>query len=92
MSHEIVKAYIFEGNEYIDRDDSVELTWTEEGILEWLCERFSDYECDVDCDDMFVGDEPMPIRNTLDQVSEGVFQCVADAHDGGMIYIVRIYD
>ena len=92
MSDEIVNAYIFEGNEGIDDTCIFEVTWTTSGIHAQLCKMYTDYECDVDVGDMFVGCDPYPISDTIHKVGEGLYQAVADAHDGGMIYIVRIYD
>jgi len=90
MSHEIVKAYIFSGGEYIDDTSIVELEWTFAGILDLLKRCYMDYEVEAMCENMYA--DPTPITDTIQKVSEGMYQAVECSCDGGMIYIVRIYD
>ncbi len=92
MSHETVKAYIFTSDgEYVDDSNIVELEWTAEGVLELLIRCYTDYKCGETCETMF-DSGPVQIRDTIQQVYEGMYQAIECSCAGGMIYIVRIYD
>ena len=91
MSHETVKAFIFTGGEYLNHSHIHELEWTPEGVLATLCDLWCTYERDEVCEDMFASG-PKQIRDTIEFVSEGLVQAVECPCDGGMIYIVRVYD
>ena len=92
MSHEIVKAYIFTGGEYVDDTNiKAEVEWTKEGLIAALSDCLSAYVEDEVCENMFASG-PVKIRDTIEFVSEGLAQAVECPCDGGMVYIVRIYD
>lgn len=84
---DLIDVYVFEGNEYIDERNIHQCKWDKESIIEFLSTMYTDIEENNEVE--FLETMP-PIQNTFQFHGEYLASIVADAEDGGTVYIAKM--